>query len=181
MRLRGRVGIPLAALVGLLIGGAAVLLALALVRPRIAPTAPERAGASDLSMTISRELLVREANRRAGATLRSYDLSDPRWELGEEDTLTLDALGKLPVLGTQVRVRVLGQLRAEQGVVRVQIRSVEYGAIRVSGDAIAGLADELNRELAGAVDRETFAVEDVETTPEAIVLRLRVVGERGDG
>lgn len=178
MRLRGRVGIPLtAAIAGLLIGGAAVLLALALVRPPLAATPPERAGTSDLSLTISRELLVREANRRAGDTLRAYGLSDPKWELGEDDTLTLDALGQLPVLGTEVRVRVIGQLRAEQGVVRVAIRNVDYGAIRVSGDAIAGLADGLNRDLAGAVDRETFAVEDVETTPETIVLRLRVIGE----
>ncbi len=173
---RGMILLTVLAL-GLVIGGGTTLLYLALSRPNVDLPPAVAPGKSDIALTLDREFLVREANRRVGPTLQRYDLRDPEWRLGEDNTIVLDATGKLPVLGSDVDVSVLSSLAVEDGVVRVKVETVDYGLIEVSGDQLSGLAEDLNKELADAIDRRMFRVEHVETLPNAIVLRVKVVGD----
>ncbi len=109
--------------------------------------------------------------------LADYDLRDPEWRLGDDNTVTLTATGKLPVIETDVAVQVVGQPVVRDGSVAVEILSVTLGSIEVSGDQLSGLAAGLNQQLADAIDREKYAVEDVRTSADAVTVRLRVVGE----
>lgn len=109
--------------------------------------------------------------------LADYDLRDPEWHLGNDNTVTLSATGKLPVIGTDVGVQVVGQPVVRDGSVAVEILSVTLGSIQVSSDQISGLAEGLNQQLADAIDREKYTVEDVRTSEDAVIVRLRVIGE----
>ncbi len=146
----------------------------------IAP-APPRASAtpaSDLTMTIGKEVLVQMANKQAADTFEQYGLRDPQWTLGDGDnTVTLNAKGDLPAVGTDVDVQIVSLLVARNGVLQVDILSVALGGITVTGGALSGLAEDLNQDLAEAVDLNRFAVQDVHTSPEYVTLRMRVVGE----
>ncbi|MDP9351156.1 MAG: hypothetical protein M3P51_06425 [Chloroflexota bacterium] len=168
----------LAAALLLLLSGFGLATALLLRERAIPPQQPPRvAEPVDLVVTIDRELFVREANRRALPVLADYDLRDPEWRLGDDNTVTISATGKLPIIGTDVPVQVVGQPVVRDGSVAVEILSVTLGSIEVSGDQLSGLAEGLNQQLADAIDREKYAVEDVRASEDAVTVRLRVIGE----
>jgi hypothetical protein len=128
-------------------------------------------------VTVLKEVLVAVANKQAADTFEKYRLRDPRWTLGDDNTVTLDATATLPALGADVAVRITSVLVARGGALQVDVLSIALGGITVTGGALAGLAGDLNRDLASAIDPTRFEVQDVRTTPEAVTLRLRVVGD----
>jgi hypothetical protein len=141
-------------------------------------TASQTPGAApDLMVRVSHNLFVREVNRRAVPELARFNLRDPRWELGADNTVTLHATGKLPIIGTDVGVRVVTRPVVRGGSLAVELLSVSSGRLQMPAARLSGFLEDLNRQIASAIDRRKFEVEDVRTSPEAIVLRLRVVGE----
>ncbi len=132
---------------------------------------------SDLVVRVDRALFVREVNRRALPVLAQYNLRDPRWRLGEDNTVTLDATGKLPIIGTDVGVRVTTRPVVRGGSLAIELISVQSGRLQIPAARLSGLLEGLNRQIASAIDRRKFEVEDVRTSPDAISLALRVVGD----
>lgn len=182
MRLVGpRYGMVIVAVLGLLLGAGLTLYILSQMgpeEPTAIPPAPERA---DLTVRFDRDLFVREANRQVTDILARYDLRDPRWLFGEDNTLTLLTTGRVPIVGEDVAVRIEARPVVRGGAAAVEILRITYGSIEVSGGQLAGLADDLNAQLAAALDRDRFRVEDARVTPDGIVVQLRVIGELAPG
>lgn len=150
-----------------------------LLRERAVPPSQRRplAEPTDIVVTIDREFFVREANRRAQSVLADYNLRDPQWSLTNDNTVILNAVGQLPIIGTDVDVRIVGQPVVRDGSVAVEILSMTLGSIEVSSDGLSGLVEGLNQELAEAIDRERYLVQDVRTSENAVTVHLDVVGE----
>ncbi len=144
--------------------------------PPRAAVLPESGGRPDLTVNVSRELFEREATRRAGPTLAQYNLREPHWELGDDNTITLSATTTIPLLEMDVNVRVLTQPVVRDGALAVEITQIDYGRISVGGDPLAGLADELNKQLAAAINPQKFQVTGVRTSTDSIELTMQVVG-----
>lgn len=142
----------------------------ALIAPPVAHTTP------DVTLSISRDLFAREANRRLGPTLNQYRLKSPDWELGDDNTITLTATSTLPVLDLDVHLRVISQPVVRDGALAIDVHSIEYGRVIFGGDPFKGLADDVNKQLATAVDRRRFEVEGVQTDVNSLTLQLRVAG-----
>lgn len=167
----------LAVLLGMAGGSALTLLVLSRSEPPPLRALPTRPGSSNLTVTLDREVFLREVARRAVPVLGDYDLRNPAWRLNDDNTITLDAVGKAPLIGTDVAVRLVSRPVVRDGALAVEVLSISYGQIQVSGSGLSELAEDLNEQLAQAIDRDTFLVEDVRTTEGAVTLRLRVVGE----
>ena len=167
----------LAVLVGMAGGSALTLSMLSQSEPVPLRALPARPGNSNLAVTLDREVFLREVARRAVPVLDEYDFRDPSWRLNDDNTITLDATGKAPLIGTEVAVRLVTRPVVRDGAVAVEVLSISYGQIQVSGSGLSGLAEDLNEQLAQAIDRDTFVVEDVRATEGAVTLRLRVVGD----
>ena len=169
--------LPPTLLIGVLGGTVLTLYLIAQARPDALGAARPPGGASDLTVIVDEELFEREANRRALSELSRYELRAPRWRLGKDNTITLQATGKVPVVGTEAEVRVVTRPVVRDGAVAVELQSISYGRIRVSGERLSGLVEDLNRQLADAIDRERFEVEDIRATDGALTVRLRVLSE----
>lgn len=182
MRLVGpRYGMVIVAALGLLLGAGLTLYVLSQLgpeEPAATPPPPQRA---DLTVRFDRALFVREANRQIADVLARYDLRDPRWLFGADNTLTLLTTGRVPIVGEDVEVRIEARPVVRGGGAAVEILRITYGSIEVSGEQLAGLADDLNAQLAAALDRDRFRVEDARVTPDAIVVQLRVIGRLAPG
>ncbi len=171
----------LAVLLGMAGGSALTLSVLSQAEPPPLRALPPRSGSSNLAVTLDREVFLREVARRAVPVLDEYELRDPSWRLNDDNTITLDAAGNAPLIGTDVAVRLVTRPLVRDGAVAVAVLSISYGQIQVSGSGLSGLAEDLNEQLAQAIDRDTFVVEDVRATEGAVRLRLRVVGELYSG
>ncbi len=168
----------LAVLLGMAGGSALTLLVLSRSEPQPLRALPARPGSSNLTVTLDREVFLREVARRALPVLGDYDLRDPAWRLNDDNTITLDAIGKAPLIGTDVAVRLVSRPVVRDGALAVEVLNISYGQIQVSGSGLSGLAEDLNEQLEQAIDRVTFRVAVGRATGGAVTLRVRVVGER---
>ena len=159
------------------IGAVLAVFSLDQLKAPAGPTLQTEGAAPDLSVVVSRDLFIREANRRIGPILDQYDLRDPSWELGDDDIITLITTGQLPIVGTDVGITIRMQPVVQEGALAIDILSIDYGLLRIGAGPLDGLAADVNEQLKAALNREKFEVQSVRTTVDSVLLEVKVVGE----
>lgn len=163
-----------AVIIGAVIGMFLTAILLTQLGPSPAPP-PASTGAPELTLLISRDVFVREANRRVEPVLRDYDLRDPQWELRNDNSIILNAARNLP--GPDMQVRITMQPVVQNGALAVDIVSVGSGLINLGAGPFDGVAEDVNKELATLLERDKYEVQSVKTTPEGVTLGIKVLGE----
>ncbi len=160
-------------LCGVLIGALLTLVVLILIRPGPVPSTPAGGGASDITVTIDRELFVRLANERLRSRYEQLHLTHPTWQLFKGNRVVLSARSTLPIIGEDITTHVSMHLAVEHGAVAARIDEVQYGLVGVPGNVVQGLADGLNSQLRKLVSGKPFRVTGVSTSPSGITITLR--------
>jgi len=165
----------LLAVAGFVVGAAAVLAATALSSPEPLAAPPRAPGALELTLSISRDLFVREASRRIQPTLEKFSLREPQWELGQGGAILLNVMTTIPIVRTDVNVRIGAQIVERNGGLAVEIREIQVGRLGARGGFLNGLAESLNDDLSNVINPARYELTSVETYADRIELRLRVV------
>ena len=125
---------------------------------------------SDIILNVREPYLTKVAQQRAEATQGPVRFENPRVNVLPGDRLRV--VGDVPFMGQRFQAAALMTVGVADRRVKLQVRDVQIGNLRLPMDLDAAIAQPINAELARLVEEGQFDVIDVATAEDRLVVRL---------